>query len=109
MSPQRRTSFSDLLRCIVAAGGAALVLALSVFAASPVAHNWLHADSDHATREHGCAVVLFADGVSLPLDPLAVPLPIEATRELSPSTAAEVFLISPRYLRQPERGPPSDC
>ncbi len=109
MKTDRHPSRADWLRRIVAAGGAALVLALSVFAASPVAHNWLHADSDHATREHGCAVVLFADGVSLPLDPMAVPLPIEATRELSPSTAAEVFLISPRYLRQPERGPPSDC
>lgn len=96
------------LRRLLAAGCAAMVLALTIFAASPVAHDWLHADDDHAAAHvaDGCAVVLFAAGVSLPLAPITAPLPGEAPHLGAPATAVEVFLVSPRYLRQPERGPP---
>src|SRR4051812_33713902 len=103
----RPHSIADRFHRVLAAGCAALVFALTIFAASPVAHDWLHADGDHANREHGCAVVLFADGVSLPLGPIEVPLPLEAPHRVTPATAAEVYLVTPRYLRQPERGPPA--
>jgi len=89
---------------------AALVLALTIFAASPEAHQALHAD--HHTGpcqtevEDSCAVVLFAGGVGLPVGPVAIIPPTSVVRGVSPVTAAEVFLVSPRYLRQPERGPP---
>ena len=102
------TSPAERLRRVLAAGCAALVLALTVFAASPVAHSWLHLDADsHATTDTDtCAVTLFASGVALPVGPIAVTPPVAVPHTILPATAAEVFLISPRYLRQPERGPP---
>jgi hypothetical protein len=106
-------------RRTLAAGCAALVLALSIFAASPAAHAWLHAESGgcsgHAhpapqpadDDDAGCAVVLFASGVSLPVAPAFLTPPTLAVQGVSPVTAADAFLVSPRYLRQPERGPPA--
>lgn len=101
------SSFGFLHRWL-AAGGAALVLALTIFAASPSAHGLLH-DADHsvAIGDDGCAVVMFASGVSLPVAPLFITPPASVPQGISPVTAAEVFLVAPRYLRQPERGPPS--
>lgn len=111
----------DWLRRSLAAGGAALVLALTVFAASPAAHEWMHARTSTCSghshgHEHGpaktgdedagCAVVLFASGVDLPVEPAAALPPRLRAEDVTPVTAAEVLLISPRYLRQPERGPP---
>ena len=95
------------LRRFVAGGLATLVLALSVFAASPVAHDWLHCgEADHGGAEDACAVVMLAQGVALPAA-LFVPTPPDAMVEtLLPVAAAEVFLVAPRYLRQPGRGPP---
>ena len=100
---------SDRFRRWIALGSAALVLALSVFAASPAAHGLLHADHDHETAartDDGCAVVLFASGVALPVGPVDVLPPTAVPQGISPVTAAEFYLVSPRYLRQPERGPP---
>lgn len=100
-------SFADRLRRWLACGCAVLVLALTIFAASPVAHDLLH-DSRHAqtVQDDACAVVLFASGVSLPIGPLAITPPTMLPQSVSPATAADVFLVSPRYLRHPERGPP---
>ena len=96
------------LRRGLALGCAALVLALTILAASPSAHGLLHDDDhQHAVSDEGCAVVMFASGVSLPVAPLAITPPTDVVQGISPVTAAEVFLASPRYLRQPERGPPS--
>ena len=97
----------DRLRRVLAGGCAGLVLALTVFAASPVAHNWLH-DADHENGDSGdtCAVVMFAGGVSQPVGPFALTPPTTLAASVSLVTAADVFLVSPRYLRQPERGPP---
>ena len=101
------TPFADRLRRVLAGGCAALVLALTIFAASPVAHDWLHdGDHDHGGSGDTCAVVMFAGGVSLP-GALFVPAPPEAfSAAILPVAATDVFLVSPRYLRQPERGPP---
>ena len=83
-----------------------LVLALTIFAASPTLHEQLH-DRTHTHHDESCAVVLFAGSADAPASPLAAsaPLPIEHT--LVPTLAREIFLSLPRYLRQPERGPPS--
>ena len=105
-------SFRDRLRRLLALGCAGLVLALSIFAASPVAHDWLHddghrhCDEPSSSAEHTCAVVMFASGVSLAVGPFALTPPTDVPQGVSPVTAADVFLVSPRYLRQPERGPP---
>ncbi|MBL9203414.1 MAG: hypothetical protein JNL39_23100 [Opitutaceae bacterium] len=111
------TTFPSLLRRLVAASGAALVLALSIFAASPQAHAWLHDAGHHGHahhhdeaqgREDGCAVVLFAGGVALPVGP-AAPLPPLSRSAIEPRRPAmEIFLVSPRYRFQPERGPPAN-
>ena len=103
----RRPPLAEFFRRLFAVGGAALVLALSIFAASPAAHDLLHG---HGTvqKDDTCAVVLFAGGVALPLDmPVAVPAVAEWQPQ-PPAVAEEIFFTSPRYLHQPERGPPSD-
>jgi hypothetical protein len=119
MSAWLRTEIADTFRRAFAAGGAALVLALTIFAASPVAHAWLHAGTGECSAhshhhepapvdpDEGCVVVLFANGVDLPVGPAALTPPAIVTQGISPVTAAEFDLVSPRYLRQPERGPPS--
>jgi hypothetical protein len=99
--------FRDRLRRLLAGGCAGLVLALTIFAASPTAHGLLHDDAGTGLTDDGCAVVLFANGVSFPVGPIAIIPPEVVTKSASPITAAEVVLVSPRYLRQPERGPPS--
>ena len=101
----RLPHFLDLLRRLYAAGGIALVLALSVFAASPSLHDELHA-ATHTDHDDSCAVVLYAHGVSLPLDAPAAPLPAVALDVRAPSVARVIFVSPPRYLHQPERGPP---
>lgn len=117
MRTSRRTELS-LLRRLGAAAAAALVLVLTLLAASPSAHAWLHAAPEAcaghahapAPEEHdadqGCAVVMMTSGVELPLEPLS-PLPprLIAGSDLR-VTAAAPDLRHPRYLRQPERGPP---
>ena len=121
MSSARTSALPDPMRRILAAACAVLVLVLTIFAASPVAHDWLHAvEKKHtchehpapaspasASADHDCAVVLFACGVELPVGPVALTPPRVLTQGVSPVTAAEFYLVSPRYLRQPERGPPS--
>lgn len=95
-----------------------LVFGLSLVSFSPEAHAFLHraADAKHAdchhahsepveSAEHGCAVVLFACGVELPA---ASYFPLPAVT-VAPAPAVErpaLLLAPPRYLRQPERGPP---
>ncbi len=82
-----------------------VTLALGFFAASPALHDQLHA-GQHASPDDGCAVVLFAGGVSLALPLIALPPPSADWTELRAVVSAEVLLDSPRYLLQPERGPP---
>jgi hypothetical protein len=113
-APDNPLHLADRLRRLLALGCAAMVFALTIFAASPEAHRILHEDDGCPGHRHGtaesddsCAVVLFASGVALPVGPLYVTPPTAVPAGISPVTAADVFLISPRYLRQPERGPPS--
>src|SRR5690349_9122889 len=87
-------------RRLLAAGCAALVLALAIFAASPSAHGLLHDDDhQHALGDDTCAVVMFSSGVSLPVAPFAITPPSPVVQGFSPVTKGEVFLVSPRYLR----------
>jgi hypothetical protein len=99
---------------------AALVLVLTLLAASPAAHLWVHSVAgthtcpDHpapepvdSAGEHDCAVVLFASGVDTPVAAIMLVPPRVVAQDNAPANAAEVFLVSPRYLRQPERGPPA--
>jgi len=98
-------SWSDFLRRLLATGCAVLIFTLGLFAASPALHDQLHAGS-HAAWDDGCAVALFASGVSVTPALVALPPPAVEWRELPCVVTREVLLDSPRYLLQPERGPP---
>lgn len=102
----RRHPFTAFLHRLIAVGGAVLVLALTVFAASPALHEHLH-DATHTHHDESCPIVLFTSSADAPPAPLSAPIPPLPTRLLAPSIAREIFLSPPRYLRQPERGPPS--
>jgi len=106
MSSASRAPLADFLRRLFAAGGAALVFALTVFAASPALHQLLHSATDTA-HDDACPVVLFAGSADAPTAAVTAPLPPVAWQAPAPTAAPEVFLSPPRYLRQPERGPPS--
>ncbi len=92
-----------------AAGSAVLVLLLTVLAVSPQLHADFHAH-DAATEavhtDDGCVVSLFAGGVTAAPAALflAAPTTAHVAAALAPRT--EIFVSPPRYLHQPERGPP---
>jgi hypothetical protein len=93
-------------RRLLAAGGIALVLLLSVLTVNPELHELFHHHDQASHKDDGCAVVLFAHGVSAPFDTAVVAATPAEWLTLSRPEAAEIFLTSPRYLHQPERGPP---
>lgn len=98
----------SFFRRFVAAIGVALVLVLGSAAVSPLLHEHLHDDAS-ATSDtpHACAVVLFASGVTFALAASAVTAPRTTERERAVPQTTEIFRITPRYLHQPERGPPA--
>ena len=102
----RRLALTEFLRRVCGAGSAALVLALTVFAACPQLHDWLH-HGESAGGDDGCAIALFANGVSQPLGAIAVAAPVAAWCEQALPAATEIFWAAPRYLHLPERGPPA--
>jgi hypothetical protein len=101
---QQPTWFRSLHRALAAAG-VVLVFALGLFAASPELHGKLHASDQVA--DDGCAVVLFAGGVVLLTVASALPPRLVAWPETARVAFATPFVDSPRYLLQPERGPPA--
>jgi len=102
---QRHSPRADCFRRLLAAGCAALIFALGLFAASPALHGQLHHAATSSTNDD-CAIVLFANGVSVPLTVIALPPPPPEWCEQIQFSSTEVCLDSPRYLLQPERGPP---
>lgn len=105
MEPGSQPPRFEFLRRILALGCAVLVFALGVFGASPSLHEQLHA-GPQAVADDGCAVALFAGGVSLVVPVVALPPSATQWSELPAPTTHELFLESPCYLLQPERGPP---
>jgi hypothetical protein len=115
--------FVETLRRLVAAGALALVVLLNALAVSPEAHAWIHAhehahDVQHPhthtcadapppidDEAHVCAITLFAQGVTLALAAPIVAAPPASWIEFCPPPPPAPFLTTPRYLRQPERGP----
>ena len=94
-----------------------MVLGLTLASASPEVHALVHrsdpvADCDHPhsapaqPQEHVCAVVLFTGGVEL-AEAIFLPLPAETLAPVAAAAYAKLCLPAPRYLRQPERGPPA--
>lgn len=101
-----RTTFLAFARRLIAAGSVLLVLALTVFAASPALHEHLH-DATHTEHDESCPIVLFAHTADAPPAHLSAPAPSLTAGAFAPSLACEIFVSPPHYLLQPERGPPS--
>ena len=94
------------VRRVVAAGGIALVLLLTTLSASPDLHRLFHGDVDTGTDD-GCAVVQFSHGVSPVVDTATLAATPMVWHRAHPASVDEIFLASPRFLHQPERGPPA--
>jgi hypothetical protein len=92
-------------RRLVAAGLAALVLAIALLAAAPAAHKHLHDDADHA--DHECAIVFLAHGVTLTTALAAAKAVTVEWRETFPAAPVALHLTSPRHLLPLQCGPPS--
>ena len=105
MSQLRQSRCADHFRRVLATCCAALVFTLGLFAASPLLHEQLH-HNDHSSAGDSCAVVLFANGVSVPLAVTAMPPPPAEWVEQSFARSAEIDLSSPRYRLLPPCGPP---
>ena len=102
-----RESGPEFFRRLIAAGCAALVLSLAVFAACPDLHHWLHGEKDSGgDDDDGCAVVLFAHGVTEAA--VATVLVVVALRLLGKRLPmpAELLLQEPRFQLPPGCGPP---
>ena len=83
----------------------AVMLTLTVASGSPVVHDCLHTDPSQDS-DHQCAVVLFASGVTLVPGATELLRAEMTCRSQQVAAFEELFVVSPRYLRQPERGPP---
>lgn len=108
-------------RRFIAGVGAALVLFLTVAAASPAVHAWLHeqpGDEPHAcahdhgdeapadVHDTGCAVTLFSHG-TLPLVVWLLPVVAQPTLAGVPGGWSESFRAArPRYRHVPSHAPP---
>ncbi|HRE80586.1 MAG TPA: hypothetical protein PLN52_06035 [Opitutaceae bacterium] len=120
----------------VAYASVGLVVALGLLAVSPDVHAWLHAsDLSHvhgtgdravchghgdsaphvggdfsglpmADTDAGCVIELFSQGIETGPTGLVVGVYERREAVLSLRLPAELCLSTPRYLRQPERGPP---
>ncbi|MEO7600556.1 MAG: hypothetical protein ABIV50_16610 [Opitutus sp.] len=105
----RTTTFGPAvaaLRRLAAACGVALFLGLTVAAASPALHHWLHADGATDAKDN-CAIVLFATGVTLACAAVLVSRPCLRWTRVERAVVSELLLVSPRYVLRPERGPPA--
>ncbi|MGD1030909.1 MAG: hypothetical protein ABSA05_07170 [Opitutaceae bacterium] len=101
----RRRSAPDPFSRLVAAGCIALVLALTVLAASPPLHAWLHGEKA-LDADDDCAIVLFAQGVTPVLAAaLAMVIALRAMAEDLPAPL-RLHLEAPRFELPPGCGPP---
>jgi hypothetical protein len=121
--PRREQGPPSLLTRILAALAIALVLVLTILAASPELHERLHglgpgsaATAHHdgsssggsraADDEDGCVVTLFAQGLVLPVALLAFAFTGRTLRLISFDLCERVIPPAPRYLRLPSQAPP---
>ena len=109
----------DLMTRTVAALAAALVVVLSVLAASPELHERLHGQGPaHPAASHpsggaqatededGCVVTLFAQGLVLPLALLLLAVCAWTLGLGGFDLVDRVVPAAPRYLRLPTQAPP---
>jgi hypothetical protein len=92
------------LHRLLAAGGVALVLLLSVLAASPGLHAWLH--SNAGETDHECVITLFQHGVVAATAEVALVFMALVLLAWVAATPAALCLALPRYWLPPGHAPP---
>lgn len=122
VSRRKKIGPSSLAR-MVASLAIALVLVLTLLAASPELHERLHGsvpglagtaqhghghpgEGQPADDEDGCVVTLFAQGLVLPLALLVLVVAGRALRLPESDPGDRVAPAAPRYLRLPAQAPP---
>jgi hypothetical protein len=114
-TPSRLTRFT-------AGAGVALILLLSVLAACPEAHEWIHGHGEHAAHdanatgshhhdadqpdEDGCVVTLFAHGVITATIFAALIVALFRLIAVAARPGEALCLSAPHYLLPPLCGPP---
>lgn len=107
MSVLSRTLLSvAAVRRNLAVFGSALILFLSVLTANPQLHQLIHGH-DGSGGDDGCAVVMFAGGVSIATDTAVVAALPAAWQVVGGSAPTEILLASPRCLHPPGQAPPA--
>jgi hypothetical protein len=99
-----RVSRSCLHR-LLAAGGVALVLLLSVLAASPGLHAWLH--SNAGETDHECIITLYQHGVVTAAAEVALVVVALVLLAWVSAAPPALHLASPRYWLPPGQAPPA--
>ena len=103
-----RSRTLELLRRFAAAGTIGVVLALTVFAASPDLHDELHAgDHEHTESGDTCAIALFAGGVEMPAAEVATPHYVANAGVALNFPGERIPFATSGHLLPPERGPPA--
>ena len=107
----------SLLHRLTAVLGVALVLILSVLAANPKLHAWVHGPETTANRaapghepvgdtDHACAVTLFAGGVESLLDFFLLMLVRPLAHSIVLRASDWLVAAQPRYWHVPSHAPP---
>lgn len=92
------------LHRLLAAGGVALVVMLSVLAASPRLHAWLH--SNAAQADHECAITLYQQGVAAAGIGITLVSALVVLARIA-TAPAELHLAPSRYWLPPGLAPPA--
>ena len=98
-----RVSRSSLHR-LLAAGGVALVLLLSVLAVSPGLHAWLHGNAGET--DHECVITLFQHGVVAATAGVALVFVALVLLAWVAAAPAALHLVPPRYWLPRGHAPP---
>ena len=93
------------LHRLLAAGGVALVLLLSVLAASPGLHAWLHGNAGET--DHECVITLFQHGVVVAAADVALVVVALVLLARVATAPAALHLAPPRYWLPPGHAPPA--
>lgn len=101
---RNRRVASSVLHRLLACGGVALVLLLTVLAACPELHAWLHRDAGEA--DHECVVTLYQHGVVSAVVEIALVVVLLVWRARVVAAPAALHLASSRYWLPPALAPP---
>lgn len=96
----------ERFRRAIAAAATGLVLALTVLAVCPSLHAWLHGEKQ-IDADDGCAVVLFAHGVTTAAGALILAAALLVRLPDTIAAPAEPTFSGASFVLPPGRGPPA--